>query len=94
MTKRIVTIILLSLLLIFQAQLWFGRGSLGNVAQMNKQLGDIKSKSSSLQLQNSQLKAEVEDLKDVQGSLQMVEEKARSDLGMIKPDEIFVHVSK
>ncbi len=91
MSKRIFTLVLLILLLVFQAQLWLGRGSINHVSYMGKQLADIKAKSASLQLQNSQLKAEVEDLK---GGMEMVEEKARSELGMIKPDEIFVHVSK
>ncbi len=91
MPKRIVMVILISLLLIFQAQLWFGRGSLSNVAQMKKQLTDMKSNTSRLQLENSQLKAEVEDLKD---GMEMIEEKARAELGMVKPNEIYVQVIK
>ena len=39
---------------------------------------------------NDQLSAEVNDLKE---GLEMVEEKARVELGMIKPDEIFVQLS-
>lgn len=91
MPKRIVTVILISLLLIFQAQLWFGRGSLANVAQFKKQFTELTSNTSRLQLENSQLKAEVEDLK---GGMEMVEEKARAELGMIKPNEIYVQFAK
>ncbi|MDE2094140.1 MAG: septum formation initiator family protein, partial [Burkholderiales bacterium] len=40
---------------------------------------------------NAQLVAEVRDLKE---GLEMVEEKARFDLGMIKPDEILIQLSK
>lgn len=91
MPKRIVTLILVSLLLMFQAQLWFGRGSLTSVAQLKKQHTELTSNTAQMQLENSQLKAEVEDLK---AGMEMVEEKARSDLGMVKPNEIYVHISK
>ena len=91
MTKRTVMVILVCLLLLFQAQLWFGRGSLSNVGQMKKQLTDLKSNSTRLQMENSQLKAEVEDLKN---GMEMVEEKARMELGMIKPNEIYVQYAK
>ncbi len=91
MPKRIVTVILICLLLVFQAQLWFGRGSLSNVTQFKKQFTELTSNTSRLHLENSQLKAEVEDLK---GGMEMVEEKARSELGMIKPNEIYVQFAK
>jgi cell division protein FtsB len=94
MPKRIVTVILLGLLLLFQSQLWFGRGSLNGNAQMSKKLDELKSSRARLQLENNQLKAEVEDLKDPTGSLEMVEEKARAELGMIKPGEIYIQYAK
>ena len=43
------------------------------------------------QAKNNQLAAEVRDLKE---GLEMVEEKARSELGMVKPNEIFVQFTK
>lgn len=91
MAKRIVTVILISLLLLFQAQLWFGRGSLNNVAYMKKKLVELKTTIARMQLENSQLKAEVDDLKD---GMEMIEEKARSELGMVKPNEIYVQFAK
>ena len=91
MTKRTVMVILVCLLLLFPAQLWFGRGRLSNVGQMKKQLTDLKSNSTRLQMENSQLKAEVEDLKN---GMEMVEEQARMELGMIKPNEIYVQYAK
>jgi cell division protein FtsB len=91
MSKRTLMVILISLLAVFQAQLWFGRGSLSNVAQFKKQFAELTSNTSRLQLENSQLKAEVEDLK---GGIEMVEEKARSELGMIKPNEIYIQFAK
>ena len=87
MEKRTLTIVLLGLLLILQAQLWFGRGSLPNVSQMRLRLDDAKAQNLRAQAENDRLAAEVRDLKE---GLEMVEEKARGELGMVKPNEIFV----
>lgn len=87
MTRRLVTAILLGLLVILQAQLWFGRGSIPNVKQMQGRLEEMNLENGKAQLENERLTAEVRDLKE---GLHMVEEKARSELGMVKPNEIFV----
>ncbi len=87
MTRHLVTAILLGLLVILQAQLWFGRGSIPNVKQMQDRLEEMNLENRKAQLENERLSAEVRDLKE---GLHMVEEKARSELGMVKPNEIFV----
>ena len=92
--SRIVFLLLAALLLIFQGQLWFGRGSLRDNAQMQHKLKNLNEKAQRLQAQNDQLKAEVDELKDPRGKLEMVEEKARLELGMIKPGEIYVQFTK
>lgn len=94
MPKRVVTLLLLGLLLLFQSQLWFGKGSISDNNKMQHQLTVIEAKSARLQAENQQLKAEVDDLKNPNGNLEMVEEKARSELGMIKPNEIYVQLAK
>ena len=91
MANRIVPAVLIALLVIFHAQLWTGRGSVTNVRDMQKRLVDQQAKNIKAQASNDQLAAEVRDLKE---GLQMVEEKARSELGMVKPNEIFVQVNK
>ena len=91
MANRVVPAILLALLLIFQGQLWIGRGSVPNVREMQQRLTDQQAKNIKSQASNDQLAAEVRDLKE---GLEMVEEKARSELGMVKPNEIFVQVNK
>ncbi len=91
MNKRSVMVLLVFLLLLFQSQLWFGRGSLSDVTQMSKKLDSLKTTSARLQTENKQLKAEVEDLKT---GMDMVEEKARYELGMLKPNEILVQYTK
>lgn len=90
MGNRFVPAILVALLILFHAQLWNGRGSLPSVREMQQQLDEQVAKNLQLQAGNDQLAAEV---KDLQEGLEMVEEKARSELGMVKPNEIFVQIT-
>ncbi|MEI6761955.1 MAG: septum formation initiator family protein [Betaproteobacteria bacterium] len=91
MGQRAVLAVLTALLVILHAQLWFGRGSVPSVASMNEQLKTQIQKNQQAQRVNSQLAAEVRDLKE---GLDMVEEKARQELGMIKTNEIFVQFAR
>ena len=90
MRKHLVPAFLIALLLIFQAQLWFGRGSIPAVARLTEQLRLQNQQNQQAQLANDRLAAEVRDLKE---GLEMVEEKARMELGMVKPNEIFVQIA-
>ncbi|MES2787903.1 MAG: septum formation initiator family protein [Pseudomonadota bacterium] len=89
MGSRLVPLLLLALLLIVHAQLWSGRGSLANVAEMEQKLQAQKAANAKAQQANERLASEVRDLKE---GLETVEEKARNELGMVKPNEIFVNV--
>lgn len=91
MAHRVVPVALLILLVIIHAQLWFGRGSVPVVARMTEQLSVQNQKNQQALLANNQLSAEVRDLKE---GLEMVEEKARMELGMVKSNEIYVQISK
>jgi cell division protein FtsB len=91
MANRIVPALLIALLAVVHAQLWFGRGSVGNVASLQRKLDEQKIRNAQAQQANERLASEVRDLKE---GLDMVEEKARSELGMVKPNEIFVQVAK
>jgi len=84
-------IILLLLLGVLQWQLWNGRGSVRDVAQLRTKLADQKDANAKAALNNERLTSEVNDLKD---GLAMVEEKARSELGMVKPNEVLVQIVK
>ncbi len=83
--------LLIGLLVILQIQIWVGRGSVPNVAQMQRKLTELQQVNQAAQTENERLAAEVRDLKE---GLEMVEEKARSELGMVKPNEIFVQINK
>jgi cell division protein FtsB len=88
---RFVTVLLLVLLGLVHAELWFGKGGLPRVVSLSGQVAEQKQKNEAARLRNDQLTAEVADLRE---GLEMVEEKARSELGMIKPDEIFVQITR
>jgi cell division protein FtsB len=87
---RLLTLALLVLLALVHAELWFGRGGVPRVVELSGKLQDQKTANETRRVRNEQLLAEVSDLKE---GLEMVEEKARFELGMIKPDEIFVQIS-
>jgi cell division protein FtsB len=89
--NRLVLALLILLLVIVHAQLWFGRGSIGNVATLQQKLEAQQAANVRAQQANDRLASEVHDLKE---GLEMVEEKARSELGMVKPNEILVNIAK
>ncbi|MBI2768791.1 MAG: septum formation initiator family protein [Burkholderiales bacterium] len=91
MGNRIVPAILIALLLVLHAQLWFGRGSVRSVSEMQRKLDAQKAANLQAQQANLRLGSEVNDLKE---GLEMVEEKARAELGMVKPNEILVQIAK
>ena len=87
---RFVTAALLALIALVQVELWFGKGGVPRVMELQSKLSDQKAANEAAKLRNDQLVAEVSDLKE---GLEMVEEKARFELGMVKPDEIMVQIS-
>jgi cell division protein FtsB len=90
LAPRLAVSALAVLLGLVHAELWFGDSGLPRVVDLNGRLAQQQAKNADARAGNAALVAELEDLK---GGLEMVEEKARSELGMIKPDEIFVHVA-
>lgn len=91
MGHRVVPIALIALLVALHAQMWSGRGSVPTVARMTEQLNAQYLQNQQALLANNQLAAEVRDLKE---GLEMVEEKARMELGMVKSNEIYVQIAK
>ncbi|WP_341910491.1 septum formation initiator family protein [Polaromonas sp. YR568] len=90
MGNRVVPALLIALLVIVHAQLWIGRGSLPSVNAMQRKLSEQTASNAQAQADNERLAAEVKDLRE---GLEMVEEKARQELGMVKPNEIFVQIA-
>ena len=84
---RVVTLALLALLALVHAELWFGKGGVPHVMGLQRQLDAQRATNDAARQRNERMAAEVADLKE---GLEMVEEKARAELGMLKPDEVFV----
>jgi cell division protein FtsB len=82
-------LVLVLLLGWLQYKFWFGVGSSGQVVALEQQVLVQKRENAGLQERNDALAAEVEDLKSGESA---VEERARSELGMIKPGEKFYRV--
>lgn len=91
MGKRLIPAVLIALLAIIQVQLWLGRGGLPTVSELERELQQQKMANEEARRKIEQLSAEVNDLKE---GLNMVEERARQELGMVKPNEIFVQIAK
>ncbi len=91
MGRRFVPALLLVLLLLLQAQLWLGKGGLPAVSKLDTELKSQTQSNEAAKLRNAQINAEVTDLKEGMG---MVEERARQELGMVKPGEILVQIAK
>jgi cell division protein FtsB len=85
----ILLVVLLALLGWLQYRLWFGNGGQREVAALQAQVQRQARDNAGLKQRNDALAAEVEDLKSGEAA---VEERARSELGMIKPGETFYRV--
>ena len=86
------TLLLIVFAIVFlylQAILWIGEGSLAEVWRLKKSIALIESENKNLQIRNQKLIDEVEALRN---GLDLIEHRAREDLGLIKKNEVFYHV--
>ena len=88
---RVVLLLLVVLLAWLQYRLWWGAGGQGEVQALQSRVQKQVRDNGGLQQRNDALAAEVKDLKN-EGGGEAVEERARSELGMIKPGETFYRV--
>jgi len=89
MATRLIALGLLGLILALQHGLWVGKGSWLRVWEIDRQIEVQREVNQRLALRNGSLEAEVRDLKQ---GFDAIEERARSELGMIRHDEIFFQV--
>ena len=83
---KVLTLTLALLIALIQYPLWLGKGSWLRVWEVDQQIRAQRETNRQLQARNNALEAEVRDLKV---GLDAIEERARSELGMIRQDEIF-----
>lgn len=86
---RIVILILIVLLALLQFKLWFGSGGWAQVQRLEERVEQQQQQNSDMLQRNAELQAEVIDLRE---KLDAVEERARQELGLIKPAEEFYQV--
>jgi cell division protein FtsB len=84
---RWLALALFLLLGLLQYPLWFGKGGWLKVWEYDRQLQQYQEQNKKLEMRNAGMEAEVRDLRQGYGA---VEERARFDLGMVKPGEIFI----
>ncbi|HET8819179.1 MAG TPA: cell division protein FtsB [Xanthomonadaceae bacterium] len=86
---RAIVLLLVVLLGWLQYRLWFGAGGQREVAALQEDVARQDAENARLHQRNAALAAEVQDLKSGEAA---VEERARSELGMIRPGETFYRV--
>ena len=91
MVGRIVTLVLLALLALIHNQLWLGDGGVARAQALQAQIDAQQKANALVQQEVERLRSEVQDLKD---GNEMVEEKARGELRMLKPGEIYIQITQ
>jgi cell division protein FtsB len=86
---RILLVVLLIVLLALQYKLWLGEGGFANVRRLEQRVAEQVVENKFLEQRNQELQAEVEDLRQ---GYEAIEERARSEMGMIREDEEFYQV--
>ena len=86
---RLLIVGLVTLLAVLQYTLWFSSGGLADVAELEKANAAQIFANAKLEERNQSLTAEVDDLKQ---GLEAVEERARSEMGMVKQGEVFYQI--
>ena len=88
---RVVIALLVLVTLYLQYQLWFERGGIPEVRKLEQALAEQRAEIQRLRDRNQALAAEVVDLKQ---GLEAIEERARSEMGMIKEGEVFFRMTR
>lgn len=83
---RWILILIVIILIGLQYRLWFGQGSWEQIVSLNRELQQQRLFNQRLRARNQVIENEVRDLKS---GLESVEERARSELGLIKEGETF-----
>jgi cell division protein FtsB len=83
---KILAGILGALIVVIQFPLWLGKGGWLRVWELDQQVAAQRAQNAKLEARNAGIAAEVRDLKQ---GLEAIEERARYELGLVRPDEVF-----
>ncbi len=86
---RIIAAVLVVVLIGLQARLWHGAGSAAELRQLREQAQLQIAENDELRMRNDEVRNDVKDMKE---GLDAVEERARNELGLIKPGETFYRI--
>ena len=86
---KILAVILGALIVLIQLPLWLGKGGWLRVWELDQQVAAQRAQNARLEARNAGIAAEVRDLKQ---GLEAVEERARYELGLVRPDEVFFQI--
>ena len=78
-----------ALIVAIQLPLWLGKGGWLRVWELDQQVAAQRAQNARLEARNAGIAAEVRDLKQ---GLEAVEERARYELGLVRPDEVFFQI--
>ena len=91
MKGRIIFGVLLLMFVGLQYKLWFDKGSVPRAHALEQDLTDLKAKNEDAKQKNAVLEA---DVRDLEKAGEAIEERARSELGMVKKGETLIQVKE
>ncbi len=91
MMGRVIFIVLGLMFLGLQYKLWFDKGSVPRAHALEQDLADLKAKNDDAKRKNAVLEA---DVRDLEKAGEAIEERARSELGMVKKGETLIQVKE
>ena len=86
---RWLALVFVALIVALQYPMWLGKGGWLQVRELERQLDAQRQSNGVLKARNERLDADVRDLKN---GYEAIEERARSELGMVRQDEVFFQV--
>lgn len=86
---RVIALLLIILIIVLQLRYWVGSGGVREVEALRARVEAQAQENAELERRNAALQAEVEELREGQAAL---EERARAELGLIKPGETFYRI--
>lgn len=89
MAARLLFVLLLLAFGYLQWKLWFDRASIPRAAALERDLAAINAKNEAAKRRNAELEA---DVRDLEKAGEAIEERARSELGMVRKGETLIHV--
>ena len=91
MTGRVIFAVLVLMFLGLQYKLWFDKGSVPRAHALEQDLADLKAKNEDAKQKNAVLDA---DVRDLEKAGEAIEERARSELGMVKKGETLIQLKE